>query len=534
MTKILANIGTSDLAVKLEGLSYYLPIFEREEPTEKESQEDLTEEEQELWKERNEYAEWLLSELDVPFTKKGAWLDFSFREVTRKLLEAYQTDEDSWHDRIRPGRISGVFEFAQNNPSFEVSTAYIFVTDQPEYILDEKTGQEKPNRGYLSDSIHLFGIIQKWFQREMPDVKIIPKVIDKNIPAVDTDQLLNYYYQFLRTEIQPNDTILISLKGGTPQMRTALTMQAIASSVTKQLFIDPKLSRKKLLAGEASECDFNSYWRYMRSQKYQDVKIILESRWDFKGSIQLIEDWQKTLKFVNKYIDDRSLSENMKLLNRIVETLAIADWCFNSDIQSAKDWVKNNPQLANELDRNLVGEVSTYDRLLNLYTQCRIYYDELDQAANFISRIGSFYDLVLEQVAWKFQCNRDFPNRDNRFEKRKFLDGKVRSRNSSDKQGWEQVEENLRCLDGWYDRRSYLLHSADGVSKERMRELYKTMKKETAHPDAILDVMAEILNSPLGIIRQDYRKYVGKTAKYYIYSAAKEWAITALISEGSA
>jgi hypothetical protein len=314
-------------------------------------------------------------------------------------------------------------------------------------------------------------------------------------------------------------------------------MQAIASSVTKQLFIDPQLSRKKLLAGEASECDFNSYWRYMRSQKYQDVQIILESRWDFKGSSQLIKEWQKTLKFVNKYIDDpkdRSLSENRKLLNRIVETLTIADWCFNSDIQSAKDWVKNKPQLANELDRNLVREVTTYDRLLNLYTQCRIYYDELDQAANFLSRIGSFYDLVLEQVAWNLQCKNEFPNLDNRYKKREFLDEKMRSRSSSDKQAWEQVEENLRRLDEWYDRRNSLLHSANGISKERMRNLYKTMNRATAHPDTILDVMVEILNSPMGIIRRDCRKYVGKTAKYYIYSAAKEWAITALMSEGLA
>ncbi|MEG3861094.1 hypothetical protein [Microcoleus sp. herbarium12] len=313
---LIANIGTSDIAVKID--DYYIPVgFDRTEPNLNES--GLTEDEAIVWDAqfRQSYIiKDLCPELEVTVTKNNQQ-SFSFRELTQKLLAAYEKDETgTWHDRIRPGRIWGVLKTATQDPKFQVKQAYIFVTDQPEFILDSKSGEQKPNKqGYPSDSIHLFSILKKWFEREMPDLELICKVIPQNISAVDRDELLNYYYQFFFQHIRSEQTILIGIKGGTPQMQLALTMQAIASSVTNQLFINPQLSPKNILRGQASECDFTSYWRYMRSQKYQDAKIILESRWDFRGAISILDGWLTTLKFLKPYSDPKSFAKKSGFTN---------------------------------------------------------------------------------------------------------------------------------------------------------------------------------------------------------------------------
>jgi len=540
MTAILiANIGTSDLTIKID--DYYIPVgFDRNEPNLDES--ELTDDEKTVW-ERELRQSYIISELcpelgvTVRENQKGQQ-SFSFRELTQKLLEVYEKDETGiWHDRIRPGRIWGVLKTATQDPNFQVKQAYIFVTDQPEFILDPKSGQEKFNfLGYPSDSIHLFSILEKWFKQEMPDMKLICKVIPKHIPAVERDELLNYYYQFFFKHIRSEQTLLIGIKGGTPQMQLALTMQAIASSVTKQLFINPQLSRKKILKGKASECDFTSYWRYMRSQKYQDVKVILESRWDFRGAISILDRWRETLKFLKLYIKDSQLSASDELLSRIAKTLEIGDYCFNLDIQTAHDFLRNNPNLTSKLSNKLVEKVLNYDSLLNLYSQCCIYYD-LDQIANFLSRMSSFCEGVLEQIAKNIKVERSFPNKRGRFDKRSFIGEKLRYRNNaSELQAWSKILLVLESFDYWCDRRNELIHHGTGMSKKRMKSLYLNVQAENpgiCPPDRIIEHMAKILTSDLGIVRHEYlHKFVGNATPHYIYSEVKDWAIDKLLKEG--
>lgn len=535
MAILIANIGTSDLAVKID--DYYIPVgFDRNEPNLDES--ELTDDEKTVWDAQLRQS-YIISDLCPELGVAVNGQKCSFRELTQKLLAVYEADETgTWHDRIRPGRIWGVLKTAMQDPKFQVKQAYIFVTDQPEFILDPKSGKEKFNfAGYPSDSIHLFSILKKWFQREMPELELICEFIPKQISAVDRDELLNYYYQFFFQHIHSEQTLLIAIKGGTPQMQLALTMQAIASSVTKQLFINPQLSVKNILNGKPSECDFTSYWRYMRSQKYQDIKIILESRWDFRGAISILDRWRETLKFLKPYINDPQLSASDELLSRIAKSLQLGDHCLNLDVQSAKNFFNDNPQLASKLSNKLVKQVSNYDSLLNLYSQCCIYYN-LDQIANFLSRMSSFYEGVLEEIAKQLRIDKDFPYLTNRFEKRNFIGEKILQRNeTSELQAWSEIRSLLKSLDYWCTHRNQLIHHGKGMSKERMKLLYqqeaKAENSDTCPPDRIIERMAKILTSDLGIVRHEYlHKFVGNATPHYIYSEVKDWAIEKLLNEG--
>jgi len=238
MTILIANIGTSDLAVNVEG--YYLPIrFDRNEPNLDESQ--LTEDEKTIWDReyrQDDVINKLCPELGVE-TKPDAREKFAFREFTEKLLAAYEQDEEKWHSRISPGRLQGVVTTAKKQ--FQARSAFIFVTDQPQKHKD--------------DSIYLFKILKKWFWREM-EFDLIAKYIrpDTNNFAVNLDRLLDFYYRFFH-ELNPQEEILVSIKGGTPQMQNALRLQSVSSTISKQLFIEPKLSVKNILAGQPSQCE---------------------------------------------------------------------------------------------------------------------------------------------------------------------------------------------------------------------------------------------------------------------------------------
>ena len=271
MAILIANIGTSDLAVKIE--EYFIPVgFDRSEPNINIDDPALTDDQKDMWNEQKLrhffVTDSLCQELDVKVNLDNPRNPFSFLELTEKLLNAYEKDEEKWHSRIRPGRISGVIKTAVEK--FKVKDIYIFVTRQEPL--------------HPQDSIYLFQILQKWFKKQ-DNIHLIPEIIPTDIPAVDLDKLLNYYYSVFVKYISSDRELLISLKGGTPQMKTAISMQAFASSINKQIFIDPILSPAKILAGEPSECELTSYWRYMRNQKYQDVKVLLEKRWDFDGAI---------------------------------------------------------------------------------------------------------------------------------------------------------------------------------------------------------------------------------------------------------
>ena len=517
MTILIANIGTSDLAVKVE--EYYIPVgFDRNEPNIDYS--DLTEDEKIMWEQqklRQEYVtEYLCPELNVKVDSNNPKNPFSFLKLTEKLLDVYQQDEEKWHPRIRPGRISGVIKTAVEK--FNVKDIYIFVTKQ-----------EPPHFG---DSIYLFDILQKWFKKEL-DIQLIPEIIPADIPAVDLDNLLDYYYGVFVKYISRDSELLISLKGGTPQMKTAISMQAFASSINKQIFIDPVLSPAKILAGEPSECQLTSYWRYMRNQKYQDVKILLEERWDFDGAIQLIKQWQNTLKFLNSHLEDIKISQINHLIFQVFQALEIANYCLNLDWKTAKENILD--KYSDQVSREITNKIQPYDLLLNLYTQCRIYY-ELNQMSNFLVGVSSFYEIVLEKIAKsnRIDKKKEYPQKGGRYDKRDFID-KIISK-SDKSESWSDIIKYLKELDFWCSQRNQLIHHGKGISKELMKELYERRSnadKDVCPPNSILDVMTQILKTDFNLLRnQQYQKYVGRKADYYIYSAVREWAIARLMDEG--
>lgn len=604
MTILIANIGTSDLAVRLEqplkklpsdrlnevSLSdrdleqdYFLPIgFDRNEPN---LERNLNEKEGVVWDNR-EYliANLLCKPFDINYeqdTRNPNIYHLSFRDLTHRILQEYQQDSDHWHDRLRPGRMAGVIETGVER--FDVKQVYIFVTDQP-----PKQPNGKDNPGYKTDSIHLFELLQAWFKREYGDhIELIAETLPRNIPAIDLDLLLEEYYKFFNRCTE--DSILISVKGGTPQMMTALRAQAIASGVEKQLFISPELDLKSLLEGKPSVCKLTPNWRNLKLQKYQTIKLLLD-RWDFYGANEILTEWANTLKDLGNKgtLNWSTIHEHEQMVAQTSQGLQIALAAFNFDLEGARN-LKNN---LSEQDRNLpwiqqVTDQSQYDSALNLYTQCRIYW-ELGQAANFLARLGSFYEEVLHQIfikldadrffnqnykpVWSLQIQKlktdgldisnQFKKIDSTFKKAvengyqflKLLNRKQKINfaqalivtsypsNSEFKQYWHSVEESLVELDYWYEKRNSVVHGSKGISIERLDEILKFDRKnpptnrEATDPETacdgqeILPTMANIYRHLDRILKTDRSAtyVVGPekqedSARYYIYSDAVDW-----------
>jgi hypothetical protein len=535
MTILIANIGTSDLAVKIG--DYYIPIgFDRNEPNLDRS--GLNEEENTVWKNQQEtLATQLCSELGVAvkYDERSKRYNFSFRELTKRLLEEYQKYPEAWHERLRPARILGVVETALKK---QVDKAFIFVTNQePEHF---------------SDSIYLFDILDIWFERQFinPRLKLIKVSISPHISAVNFDGLLNEYYKFfVQPELQESKQILISVKGGTPQMQTALRVQAISSNIANQIYLEPRLSVKKLLTGEGSECQIISYWRYQRLQKYQAVKQLLQ-RWDFDGARTLLEEWEKTLHSFSENLELGSapdLLSSQEIIEALIKALNIAVAYLNLDPTFAKencDFEQLNAlQLIVENYPHQPGEENKqYPKLLNLYTQCCIFWNT-DRIADFLARIGSFYEETLHELIYAFGGSQYFNRprergdwildtqkllnnnqalaqrlykleqeigKENRRELRlEFelkrnhcivenkwnnplpypfkLPGRLTKRNfmrallethpslsvEQRNSAIEPMIEKLQSLDYWCLKRNKLIHGAKGISKQRMKDVLK-------------------------------------------------------------
>ncbi len=571
MAVLVANIGTSDLAVKID--DYYIPVgFDRNEPNLDVS--NLNEDEQLFWEQdlRQQYIiESLCAELDVEVTQNRNRAFFSFRELTEKLLNAYEANETKWHQRLSPGRIWGVIETAKTQ--FNAQFAYIFITDQPSK--------------HPSDSVYLFKILQKWFQIEM-NFTLQPKFIPSTIPAVDQDQLLDFYYHFFREAIPEQDVILVSIKGGTGQMQTALKMQAISSAIPNLLFIDPRLSIKNVLHGKPSESELTSYWKYMRNHKYQSVQQLLE-RWDFDGTSNILRDWQQVLHFLidQNVLKRAEIRKSRKRVHLVIQALEAARSLFNLDVQAARDIVEKNPTLVEDLGLRLDKFVDPdrYDSLLNLYTQSCIY-SNLVQTANLLARIGSFYEGVIHRLIkkqggnqyldnWRINTRlfkqdigqdlyREFMNLEekgyldltysikfSRFSKRNYVDIIIKHRRSNrgltqDFSAWLEDEFSLsggsrvkgilgllKSLDYWIGQRNSLVHGAEGISKRRINEFDQQRPPEACTYEEILEVLATMLRSPLVALRaEDRQQFVG-TDEYYIYSDVKESAIAQLMDDAS-
>jgi len=587
MTILIANIGTSDLAVKVN--KYYIPIgLNLNEPNIDLS--GLEEEEEDIKNSLSSYiTDNLCPELGVEVNNK-----FSFREFTYNLLEAYKKSPSEWHNRIRPGRIQGIINTAINQ--FNAKLAYIFVTDQPKKHPD--------------DSIYLFNILKKWFWDEM-GFELFAKYIPREISPVNDDQLLDFYYHFFQKQISDEEEILISIKGGTPQMINALKLQAVSSTIPKQLFIDPYLSLKEILHGEPSQCQLTTYWKYMRNQKYQTVEQLLE-RWDFDGAINILRDWQKVLNFLinKKVLDQKQIQESRDLVHLVTHGLETARSLFNLDVEGARNIINENNELSSNEEFKLSEFVNenNYDSLLNLYTQCCIYHNLL-QIANFLTRVGSFYERVIYRLmidlGGKQYFNRYLDNAQNQYQREIWkihrnsfknaigqdlydeflnLEGKndlrrvhsikidrysklhyvhilIKSRyynntnpnnihpknqynvwlnntlNINEETSFTGVFQLLESLNYWIELRNNLIHNGEGISNNRINE-FNQFRNENRQENAckyeeILDVLSTIINSGILNIRRQYREEFVEKDKYYIYSNAKDSANTLLMADAA-
>ncbi|MEM9543062.1 MAG: hypothetical protein AAGA60_26665 [Cyanobacteria bacterium P01_E01_bin.42] len=528
MTILIANIGTSDLAVKLSReRDFFIPIgFDRNEPNTKAAESELDDAELQLWRDRGKLVREKLY---------SSWQVKTFRDYTELLLKEYEADPRLWHDRIRPGRILGIIEEAVRE---SVRDVYVFVTDQPEFVEGEK------NKGYDSDTIHLFSILKYWIEQKFDDrIELHSVIIPKSISAIDQDGLFGKYYDFFNHR-DINEMTLISVKGGTPQMQAALRVQAMSSGIVNQIYLEPQLSIKKLLAGEASVCNKISYWRYQSVQKYQTVKRLL-GRWDFDGANEILTAWSKTLKQL-EIAEIGEVKKSRDSIEFVKKALQMAVGFFNLDSDYAKQQVKNGLNDLKILSdafpddaHRLGGDNRFFPKLLNLYTQCCLLW-ETDRMADFLTRMGSFYEETLHELIWAldgaiyfdkpeqrgnwllqteellnqnkelaqifYECEADsnhnklisalrssrclddgvwerplnHPHYRDKFTlpgrptKRNFVYALVKQTGTAEqKVAASSLVEAMRSLDYWCLKRNQLIHGAKGISKQRLIEVLK-------------------------------------------------------------
>lgn len=554
MSILVANIGTSDIAIKVG--DYYLPIgFDRSEPNLEEPDPDTPE--GVAWRERQMLVDkQLQADLNIaPRTK--------YRDACEAILSAYRADPETWHPRISIGRLQGVINSvleaeAKVQQSQSTTTAYLIVTDQPKTEV----------RGYPTDTIYAFDIIQAWLSRQRPalvsgesaPLKLVPNTI--RVPAIHEDLLHEHYYQLFQT-FTPDDIIYLSVKGGTYQMQQALKVQALASNTKAQIFLSPKPQVNKILVGQPSDCQRIAYWRYQQNQKYQTVQLLLD-RWDFDGAAVLLENWEATLQAL--VTDDQAtLQDHQVKVTQATRGLQMAVAHLNLDSQAADGLAGNH--------RELLALLGKFSSLENLYAQCKIY-AELKQISHFLSRLGSFYEAtqndLIEKLGglqyldtqkrgpWEIQVKAletgapdlwqllgrtfkwrspaDYPEafglRD-RFKKRSFIKTLIEYAYGNLPSNQPLSLNHWKKLDFWYDIRNQLMHGAKGINEDRLEAVYQ--QREAKHQIAcpygdILPTMAAILTDLSQISSAAEASPAWQDPGYGLYEQIRHWAIATLKS----
>ncbi len=586
MAILIANLGTSDISVRPQGKDFYLPVqFDRNEPNLVLPEPGSTE--AELWPQRESLVcDLLCAELGVAVTRPPQGKpSFRFRDFTEKLWQAYQQDPVAWADRIRPGRIFGVMQSAQER--FGLTKAYLFVSDQ-----------EPP---HPQDTVYIFDLLQAWLRAKMPALSVKKVTIPPEIALNKDDPLLEFYAGFfnrlsreLRSQTSPTppresgqNLVLVSIKGGTGQMQTALRTQAIASAIQHQAILEPQMAVSHVLQGEPSPCRAGAYWQYAKSQRFQTVRLLLNERWDFDGAATILNDWQKFLSWLveNNFAE---VTASAAHLRAVVAMLRTAQNAWNLAQKDAYRLATNPNYAQAGADSHLADLVSEegYDSLLNLYTQCRILWKH-GQTANFLVRMSSFYEeaqlrilkvLEGEQVLegdledWMLNANQvkairngklwqtlkanvrarpyherftnhpfhhnprfQIQGRDN---KSALLETLLTLKPDRQQSGHNLLQE-LAKLDFWASSRNKIIHNADGLAATRL-DPYLNRARQQQHPLAsracqagdILSVMASICASDLNLVCPDYRKkYLAGVGKgyFYIYGEARQWVLDQLI-----
>ena len=580
MNLLIINLGTSDLTVHLNG--YYIPIgFGRKEPNLTSG--NITPTEQEKWNSQETIVrEQLCPQLGMELPQK-----LSVREISEKIWQNYE----NWKNHLYFGRIIGILQTAQKQ--FSVDKVYFFVSNQ--------ATTENP-QGHPQDTCYIAQILIAWLNDHRANLFYHPiefqqYKIPNFIQLTDYDAVLDEYYRFFQKlpsqeKLASNDLILISTKGGTTPMQVALRLQAIATYEARQILLDPHPTIENILYGKPSPCQVTFYWRYARSQKYNTVQQLLE-RWDFEGANQILKKWSDRLQELSQKIDsDSELPKSRDCVNRVSNVLQIAVAYLNLDIQAVQKYLPSNDSHTNL--KWLHDIQQNYHPVLNLYTQCRLYW-ELERMADFLSRLGGFCEEILHYIIrgldgeqyfyksenpyqwdlkqpsdrfwsqfrdiekhvngkvfnWEWRPNSYYRLR-GRYSKRNFITALIRDRNAANETGkietWETLEKQLQQLDYWIDKRNELMHGAKGISKETMHEILKYDQKytkdrdlqknvkNTCQPEEILPVMHKVMYRTLQLLfppnQQWSHKFVGEQALYYIYSDIKEWTLATLFSEG--
>jgi hypothetical protein len=546
---LIANLGTSDLSIKIN--NYYIPVTFNNEPNI--ILPEAGDPEADVWKTRTELINhFAQNNLDIELTPRDindlsqGFHPVSFREMTEKILKKCQLDK-SYYDCLSPGRIWGVIDTALNE-KFNLSGIYLFVTNQ--------------NPADKGDTIFLLQILQRWLNRKygMALPKITPVIID--FKAIDQDKLFDFYYNFFSgLEIDPKDRVLLSIKGGTQQMSTALYAQATASMYNRQILLQPQLNIVRAMHGEPSDCQLVSYWRYLRSQKYQAVTQLLE-RWDFVGGKQILKVWAADLQSLAdlKIIDsEHSLKSSKDAVNQAVTALELADYYLNMDYRAISQKLElpigKKVARAIQAKSGLTLTPSNNDPqelILNLFAQSKIYWD-LNQVATFLSRLGTFFEksqyLLIEKLDGDIYLMpgaqilsvsvQELQNNQELYEKFRQLQGtywkdhyteiKISSRpprtNFLEALLLTQISAvyNIdlihlwKKLDFWFESRNQLIHDGDGISKERLSDFWNR-RPRTCPPDQIIPTMLAIRNIFVS----------NQVRHYHVYAVLRDWVNTTL------
>ncbi|NEQ12065.1 MAG: hypothetical protein F6K37_41285 [Moorea sp. SIO4E2] len=224
-----------------------------------------------------------------------------------------------------------------------------------------------------------------------------------------------------------------------------------------------------------------------------------------------------------------------------------------------------------------------YYKWLNLYTQCRIYW-ELNLIANFLSRMTSFCEETLHKLMGELgenYFNKNKPNNwvlnrekideelvdylitketfnteelkgwkakqkgdrdyklNNRFKQRNFVDALIQFRGDSKEiELWQTIFQSLKKLDYWVEKRNYMIHSAKGVSKARMSEILDKDRKAgiknalvACESDQILEEIMTINRLTCKLLNKPENYFVYLNGRYYIYSDVKDFVIKKLMTD---
>lgn len=547
MSILVANIGTSDIAVKAG--DYFLPIaFNRREPNlEKPAPETL---EAGVWETRDEKLSIFFRDLQVD---EGN----TFRQKTQALLDTVTHEKTLtlWLPKISIGRIQGVIQSAlrglQEKDTLEV---YLVSTNQTEIGSD----------GHENDTVYAGHLIEQYlrykepalFVGDYPKVRLMQETI--SFDARDEDRLYDFYSKLFE-RIDPERIVYVSVKGGTPQMQQALRAHALAPHTKAQVFVSPKLSVQNILSGKPSDCQRVSYWRYQKNQKHKVVQLLL-NRWDFDGADILLSDWLVTLEALD--VDDTDLLRTYKAnVKKVIQGLRMAVAHLNLDFEETERLQANSQQLQSFLKQ--FGKPETPK---NLYIQCKIY-AKLNQISHFLSRLGTFYEAtqncLVEALggmryidlneSWKwnvladalreaepalwllFKGNYGNPHRkewsvSKRNEKRKYIKGLIKYRYGNSAGDSAPSLSLWRKLDFWYRIRNKVMHGAKGVSENRLAEVYEQIGKREGgcQYQQILPTMQDILNTIA--LADGETNDLDNDHEYGLYGCIREWAIATLKS----